>query len=161
MSHLTQARAALVAWLRQDAGLAGHVRTWYAFGPQDRQPLDPAGVDCPALEIGPAALPLRWATNASVDEQYRLVARLYVRGMDVAGAEEFAVLYRSAVARGDRTNFGLPASVGLYRTDIGETALERLAENIGEDAEKAVLRYLGWRVSAPTTMVFRRDPTQV
>ena len=159
MNYLTEARRALVDWLRQDPGLRDFVRSWYDYGEKARQPFDAVAADCPAVEIGPAANPLSWATNASVDEQYRLVARLHVRGFDIAAAEEFAVMYKTSVWRGDEANFYLPASNGLYRTDILDTAFERTAESVGEDAEQAVLRHIGWRVVTPTTLVFRRDPT--
>lgn len=159
-NYLTTTREALNAWLQADETLAAHVRTWYLFGETDRQPLDVVGVDCPALEIGPTLQSPAWASNVSQDIEYRLLARLRVKGLDVADAEEFLALFVTAVRRGAAVNFNVPSGTNLYMTNLGQAAFERLAQQSeDEDTERAILRYLGWRVVVPVTLVFRRVPT--
>lgn len=156
-NYRTNAREAVVAWLQDDEALAAHVKKWFLFDSGDRQPLDVMGIECPALEVGPANTTPTPATNRSDDVRFALAFRLHVKGLRAALAEEFLALVESALARGLDARFDLTDANGLYNAQAGQVAFHRQID--GGDDENALLQQIGWRVEFLYTLTLRRTLT--
>ena len=91
-NFLTDGRMALLEALRDDAGIASRVKTWFEFGPGLRRRFNIEPGACPLLALSPAEGDAVRTANALTDVAQRLRIEVATDGQDAEPVEELVAL---------------------------------------------------------------------
>jgi len=152
MGYIRTIREAVVAHLKSDAALSAYLEhgTFYDFARTAKHPLSLTRSDCPALVVGPSAVPRRPSTNRTADVTVTLTLSLVVDSPDAGEAEDFFNLVEAALDDG-APDFGLEGAAAPFDAAFGGAHVETLF-----DEAESITRGVMWRLEFDYSLSIRR-----
>ncbi len=146
-NFLTSGRTELLEALKNDAQIAGRVKTWFEFGAglQRRYNLEPAA--CPLLALSPAGGDSLRTANALSDLVQTLRIEVATSGSDAEPCEELVALILERLQACDESCLGLSAQ-GLTGVEAGTLRWRSVPDRSGAR--------IVWSVSIDVALKWKR-----